>query len=91
MLARIEPLWTNTAHSTLLYLLTIMAGTVSPIDSQAGRTFARTSTTSAWNANGIKNRTDVCSVTTLSGSDGERQWEAMPIHTQVDLARQPAA
>jgi len=88
---RITALGADATHATVLDLLSIMACTVGTVYAQAGRTLAWTSWAGTRHADGVEYRPDLRRVAALPGSDYDRQRQAMPVDTQVNLAGDAAA
>jgi hypothetical protein len=83
---RIAALRANTTHAPVLDLLSIMACAIGSVYAQARWTLARASSSRTGHANGIEHRPNLGSVTALPSSDHDRQWQAVPLDTQMDFA-----
>jgi len=88
---RITPLWANTTHAPVLDLLPIMACTISTIDAQAGWTFSWASPPRTGHADGVEHRSNLRRIAAVPSSDYDRQWQAVPVDAQVNLASDAAA
>jgi hypothetical protein len=73
ILLRIAALRANTAHATVLDLLSIMARAIGAVYAQARRPFARASSARTGHADSIEYGADLRCVAALPGSDHDRQ------------------